>query len=597
MILSRRMYLNQVYRQCVYSCLPLFGSLPLWHEALKRLSGRFGTGVLSYFLFIRTLLVFNIFLLLTNGLFLVLPQAANPHYETRQQRFTAMDLLTGTGYFSETVMFYGYYTNPDTKGCEHSDRADVANRPVWDTGKSCQIMSYNIPLAYFFTIGITFFFTGIILVYSMSKSWGQSSRVFKSHQNWTAKVFCSWDFKVSKQVSVRHQSENISTQLKELLSEGACGGSRRGLLQQLWHFVGHLLAWAVCLASICLCSLVILNLSDYKHLKTKDVEESPVNEVRLLVLPVLVSGLNLLLPGLFKLLSSIEHYDTTTGRVYVAILRNLLLKIGVLGVLCHRWLGQMTTEPESHGLQCWESFVGQEIYRFLLMDFLFTVLYTFCGECLWRVFSRRVSHRHRKPVFDIARNVLELIYGQTLTWLGVLFAPLLPAVQIMKLLVLFYMKKSSLMLNCQASRQPWRASQMTTLFITLLCFPSFLGAAVSVTYTIWTIKPSSSCGPFRNLTTMFQAGRHLALELENTHPSLAWFSRAYTYHVENHFFVYLTAGLFLMALYVYTQVVSGQRRIIALLWEQIENEGMDKAFLITKLQALHEQRHAVSFSK
>ncbi|KAM9391599.1 transmembrane channel-like protein 6 [Pholidichthys leucotaenia] len=589
-------YISRSWRHCQFDCLPLLSSFKLWHSSLKKLSARYGTGVLSYFLFIRTLLFLNLLLFAIVGLFLVFPQAIYPprDHVSHLSTFKGLELLTGRGYFSQSLMFYGYYSTAIIKMCGVG--GCTGDQTVYSTGTS-QIISYSIPLAYFFTITIAFFIICIILVYSMSKSFGRSFHVLKSNGNLAVKVFCCWDFKVSKKTSVRLQSEKISTQLKEQLSEMTSGEDEKSWKQRLSCFLVHVVAWTTCLVSICMSALGIHYLSE----ATIQQHQSIKDDFELLFLSALVSGINLLLPGLFNFCVWVENYESPGAQVYVSIFRNLLLKVSMIGVLCYHWLGRISVKGVDS--KCWENFVGQELYRLLVMDFIVTVLYIALGEFLWRqvcilsaiylttspfsrVFSKKILRRRRKPAFDIACNVLELIYGQTLTWLGVLFAPLLPAVQIIKLLLLFYMKQNSLMVNCQAPRKPWRAIQMTTLFVTLLFFPSFLGAAASVIYTVWTIKPSTECGPFRNHTTMFESQWQWAKEVKNAHPILSFLSWVYDSVVDNPVFLFLPSGVLLMVIYFKIQVVDGQRRIISRLEKQIENEGNDKKFLVTKLQEL-----------
>lgn len=132
-------------------------------------------------------------------------------------------------------------------------------------------------------------------------------------------------------------------------------------------------------------------------------------EVGLLALPLVVSLLNLGAPYLFRGLATLERHDSPVLEVYVAICRyvaawgslnmsavpgtlpsasmppipcrNLLLKVALLGVLCYHWLGRRVAVLQG---QCWEDFVGQELYRFMVMDFLFTLLDTLFGELVWR---------------------------------------------------------------------------------------------------------------------------------------------------------------------------------------------------------------------
>ncbi|KAM4534883.1 transmembrane channel-like protein 6 [Fundulus diaphanus] len=580
-------YISRMWRHCTFTGHPIVSFLKLWNSSLKKLSGRYGTGVLSYFLFLRTILFINLLLFTITCLFLVIPQAIHPPpTDSRLNSFTGIELLTGTGYLSQSLMFYGYYSNITIEMNQLVAHSTVTH-----------MVPYCIPTAYFFTITISFFVICIVLVYSMSKSFGKSFQVLKSTGDLSEKVFCSWDFKVIKKPSIRLQSEKISTQLKEQLSELTSGEEESSHMQRCCNLVVHAVAWLICLASIFLSAGGVYFLSNSRSLivaieaYTKQHFGPNHENLHLLFTSAVVSGFNLLLPGIFNLCAWMEKRKSPSTRVYVSIFRNLLLKISIIGVLCYHWLGKIAEIQDHQPSECWENFVGQELYRLLLMDFIFTVLYTFLGEFIWRLFSQIILRKNRKPVFDIARNVLELIYGQTLTWLGVLLAPLLPAVQIAKLFVLFYMKKSSLMLNCQASKKPWRATQMTTLFITLLCFPSFLGAAVSVVYTVWMIKPSSGCGPFRNVTSMFESGKLWAERMKDSQQILSWLIRAYYNFIDNPLFLFLPTGIFLLVIYFHTQVVDGQRKIIRRLEKQIENEGKDKKFLITQLQYLYEENN------
>ncbi|XP_032471973.1 transmembrane channel-like protein 6 isoform X7 [Phocoena sinus] len=481
------------------------------------------------------------------------------------------------GCFTHTVMYYGYYSNA------------TLNQPCASPLDGCQCtpeaggLPYNMPLAYLFTVGVAFFITCITLVYSMSRSFGESYRVGSTSGVHAITVFCSWDYKVTQKWASRLQHDNIRTQLKELLAEGQLRQRPRRACGRLQQAAVLGLVWLLCLGTTLVCALAVYTFSEL-------VIQSRVSAERdgaLLALPLVVCLLNLGAPYLFRVLAVLERHDSPVLEVYVAICRNLILKVVILGILCYHWLGRRVGTLKD---QCWEDFVGQELYRLMVMDFIFTLLDTLLGELVWRLISEKRSQENGKPEFDIAGNVLELIYGQTLTWLGVLFSPLLPAMQIIKLLFLFYVKKTSLMANCQAPRRPWKASHMSTVFISLLCFPSFLGAAVFVCYAIWQVKPSNICGPFRTLDTMYEAGKVWVRHLEEAGPGVSWLPWIHRYLVESAFPIYLASALLLAVIYFNIQVVKGQRKVICLLKEQLSNEGEDKIFLINKLQRIYERK-------
>lgn len=546
------------YRRSKNMLSEVLSSVSLWQKTLKVIGGKFGTSVLSYFNFLRWLLKFNIFSFIVTFSFIIIPQFTMAAANTLQ--FTGLEFFTGAGYFSDTVMYYGFYTN-----------STIQN----GSGGA----SYNMQLAYIFTIAaclITCFFS---LLFSMARYFRNNFINPHIYSRGITKLIFCWDFTITHEKAVKLKQKNLSTEIRENLSEIRQENIKLTLNQQLTRWSVHLAAWVVSTGVAVACCVAVYYLAE----NNTEFLQSHRDPGAVLLLPFAVSCVNLAVPRLYSGFRLVERYETPRQEVYVLLIRNFFLKISIIGILCYYWLNIVALAGE----KCWETLIGQEIYRLLLMDFVFSLADSFLGEFLRRIIGMQFMTSLGLQEFDIARNVLELIYAQTLVWIGTFFCPLLPFIQMITLFIMFYAKNFSLMMNFQPPSKAWRASQMMTFFIFLLFFPSFTGVLCALAVTIWRLKPSADCGPFRGLP-IFIHSIYSWIDTLSKSPSYLWVVWIYQNLIGSvHFFFTLTL-IVLIITYLYWQITEGRKIMIRLLHEQIINEGKDKVFLIEKLAKLQE---------
>ncbi|XP_042293902.1 transmembrane channel-like protein 5 [Sceloporus undulatus] len=549
------------FRQFKSSLCDCFQLFKLWQKILKDIGGKFGTSVRSYFAFLTWLLMFNMFSFLVNFSFITVPQLISA--KSNNLSFTGLEFFTGAGYFKDTVLYYGFYTNSTVV-------------------KSETMSPYHMQLAYIFTIGIYFIVCFLSLLYSMAKSFLNNFSSPQMYSGNAAKLLCIWDFNITNAKAVKLKQKNLSTQIKETLSEASTGALTLSLSQRLCRISCRLVAWAVSLgAAVGSCAgiyhISLVNLEFLLDEKKTNLE----SEAATLVLPIIVSLINHIVPFFYSSFGFVEKFTHPRHQIYTNIVRNIILKVSIIGILCNYWLNKVALS----NAECWETLVGQDIYRLLVADFICCLLGSFFGEFLQRIIGTKCCKKLGVPEFDIARNVLDLIYAQTLTWIGIFYSPLLPAIQMISFFVIFCVKKVSLMMNCQPPRKAWRASQMNTIFVFLLFFPSFAGVLAVIAITVWRLKPSETCGPFRGLKTIFEAISGW-VALLSSYPGSIWVVWIYRNLIESVHFFFILSIIVLIITYLYWQIIDGRKIMVKLLQEQIVNEGKDKMFLLKKLHAL-----------
>ncbi|XP_021914731.1 uncharacterized protein LOC110827408 isoform X4 [Zootermopsis nevadensis] len=163
----------------------------------------------------------------------------------------------------------------------------------------------------------------------------------------------------------------------------------------------------------------------------------------------------------------------------------------------------MKTRRELRRL-CWETMFGQELVKLTVMDLVVTVGSTLIIDFIRALFVRVMNScwcwdlEKQFPQygdFKIAENILHLVNNQGMVWMGMFFSPGLPLLNLIKLVILMYLR-SWAVLTCNVPHEVvFRASRSNNFYFALLLTMLFF-CVLPVGYAIVWVEPSWHCGPF-----------------------------------------------------------------------------------------------------
>ncbi|KAM4766340.1 transmembrane channel-like protein 3 [Cyanocitta cristata] len=576
-----------------------------WEMRIKKIESHFGSGVASYFIFLRWLFGINIVLTIMTGAFVVLPEllAGAPFGSTvsktipKEHIASAQDLDTIWslgGYLQYSVLFYGYYGR---------------DRKIGKAG-------YRLPLAYFLVGMAVFAYSFIILLKKMAKN-SRMSLASASDENYTFcwRLFCAWDYLIGNPEAAESKAAAIVNSIREaILEEQEKKKSKNLAVTISLRIIANILVLLSLAGSIYIIYFVVDRSQRLERTK-KELTLWEKNEVS-----VVVSLITMIAPSAFELVAALEMYHPRTtlrfqlARVLVLYLGNLysliialLDKVDSMSVtdsdvnnnasnsttslatlskddnltipkvqmkrngfvtseehrtqgltvsdsLVNQTISFNTQNPQD---QCWETYVGQEMLKLSIIDMIFTVasillIDFFRGLCVrylsdcwcWDLESKFPEYGE----FKIAENVLHLVYNQGMIWMGAFFSPCLPAFNVLKLIGLMYLRSWAVLTCNVPHQQVFRASRSNNFYLAMLLFMLFLCMLPTI-FAIARYKPSSSCGPFSGQEKIYDI---VSETIQNDFPT--WFNTVITYISSP--VVVLPALLLLFMLIYYLQSIA-----------------------------------------
>ncbi|XP_039346465.1 transmembrane channel-like protein 7 isoform X3 [Mauremys reevesii] len=475
------------------------------------------------------------------------------------------------GFLEMTSLFYGYY------------RIDMVH---------FNAIKYNLPLAYLLT---TLVYLSLSLIWIVKRSVEGFKQSFVREedpfQSYCNKIFAGWDFCITDLNASRLKHSSLKYELKTDLEEERLRQkkARRTTEEKLRIYCLRIFLNIFVLALLSGCFYSIYKATVYSQENISNVISKMTFEGNLFVqyLPSIVITLaNFIAPLFFSYIIRFEDYSPAF-EIRLTLMRCVFVRLANIGVLLFSLGNRIVCANEKckacgynyELYPCWESRVGQEMYKLMIFDFIIIF-----AVAVFVDFPRKllVTYCSYKPIqwcglqkFQIPENVLEIVYGQTICWIGTFYSPLLPAIATVKYFIVFYIKKISLMHTCRPSKKSVRASSSNFFFLAVLLIGLIL-AFIPLGLSMTRIRSSKACGPFVNFNRSWDVVPHTVGGFPGALQKVLNGIASEAFAVP--FFVVIC-----LIMFYFIALAGAHKRVVDQLREQLVMESRDKQFLIRKL--------------
>ncbi|XP_049575807.1 transmembrane channel-like protein 7 isoform X1 [Syngnathus scovelli] len=463
-----------------------------WKHTLHVIEGRFGVGVNAYFVFLRYLVYLNLVNSAVICAFILGPTAFYGRGNTTDAlKFggndSVLDFFLGSGYLDRSPVFYGFYTRG-----------------------SLSYSCLNTPLLYLIGILAILLLSVIVEIRRTTVGYKHKWMLGKrSRMNVSYKIFCGWDFTIKDADAATLNHSFLRNDLKLYLEEQRFSlyAARRTLLQRMRLYLLRIILNLFVLSQLGGAFYLIYFASETSQSIGKSNHYWLVSLLLQYLPPITITFVNLVLQHIFRKISFFEDYSFTM-QVNITLVRSIFLKLASLGI----YLFFVYTSTHE---QCTENQFGREMYKLCIFNFLAT----FCTAFLINYPRKLIQEKFHssllgrlsgKQHFLVPINVLDLVYVQTVSWVGVYFCPLLPLIGTVTLILTFYIKKFTVLRCCVAEQRMFRASNSSVLFHFMLLL-GLVMATTTLGFTLFQQQPTvdtnifsqhSPCGPFGNGSSM-----------------------------------------------------------------------------------------------
>ena len=433
-----------------------------------------------------------------------------------------VSMVMGDGWMEDTMLYYGGYRE-DNLG------------------------SYQTAIAYFFVIFSCFSLSLLQIVRSSAHAFKRNFKwnQFNSSQYFDL-VFCSWDFSIDTKESVNIKQLGLVNEIKTALITDTLQAQKSSMtsMQRFLLRLKRFLAWFFILAVYTGDGfLIVFVYGESNKILTETANGCPgfdavvsgdhkvdaaLCNIAPFILSLTITSVNLIVPFLFSFIIQYEEYDPKT-KLVIDITRSIFLRVisllvAIFTIISNNDCDYLTTKADDDGMylqtcsnlgsnfntttnlglpeacqkkMCWETSVGSEFYTLTLLDMLIQVGLLVLVDTP-RAKLPCLPDAVSKIEFNIPKHFLDIIYSQTICWMGLFFSPLLSLITFIKLFVIFYIRIGYLKFLCVPSASLYEASKMSSILKNFLLI-SFACALGPLAYIIAMMEPSNACGPFIRL--------------------------------------------------------------------------------------------------